>query len=395
MRLLLYKVFAERTAVTKRRGIARPRQYPDASFYMILRGFRSQMRVSNTVTRTFVLLLIASGALRSGAQSKLNSPWDSHPVKMTNVPYSCPQLPHLSPDLTTNSYYSDSKSSMIDPVKMKAYAESSGSYKNLGSAAVAAADAYRTTGSRDAATCVRSLLNQAAVDHVFTGKMSSTQAYFVQGWVIGALAISYLKVRDSGVIPSSEAATIVAWMKSVATQTLDFFEGRTAFTGSWQTNNHLYWGGIAIGSIGIAANDQTMLDWAVAAYRKGIGQIAADGTMPLEMRRGQRALHYHLFAAAPLVYLAEFGEDNGIDLYAEQDHALRRLIKRSTDGLIDNHYFEEKSGVKQDAPNGAPTAEEIGWAVPYVKRFPDPTISSLIAKASSLNEMYLGGLPPG
>jgi len=95
-----------------------------------------------------------------------------------------------------------------------------------------------------------------------------------------------------------------------------------------------------------------------------------------------------------LVYLAEFGEDNGIDLYAEQDHALRRLIKRSTDGLIDNHYFEEKSGVKQDAPNGAPTAEEIGWALPYVKRFPDPTISSLIAKASSLNEMYLGGLPP-
>jgi poly(beta-D-mannuronate) lyase len=30
--------------------------------------------------------------------------------------------------------------------------------------------------------------------------MSSRQAYYVQGWVLGAQALAYLKVRNSGVI---------------------------------------------------------------------------------------------------------------------------------------------------------------------------------------------------
>jgi poly(beta-D-mannuronate) lyase len=335
------------------------------------------------------------GASYSAAQRPtLHSPWSGTPVRMTSAPYHCPQAVHLSPDLATEGFYADSIGSVIDPVKMKAYAESSGPYKDLGNVAVAAADAFRTTGSKEAAACVRQLLNAAATDRVFTGKMSSTQAYFVQGWVIGALAISYLKVRDSGVIPTDEAKKIVAWMKEVAKQTLDFYEGRTAFTGTWQKNNHRYWAGVEIASIGIAANDRAMLEWAVAAYREGIDQITPEGTMSEEMRRGQRALHYHLYASSPLVYIAECGEDNGIHLYAERNHALQRLVTRSTTGLVDNKYFEQQSGVKQDAPNGPPTAEEIGWAAAYVKRFPDPTISSLIKQAPSLSYMYLGGLPP-
>ncbi|HXE07990.1 MAG TPA: alginate lyase family protein, partial [Acidobacteriaceae bacterium] len=164
----------------------------------------------------------------------LRSPWDGHPVALTNAPYACPTAPHLSPDLTTDGFYADSKGSIIDPVKMKAYNESAGPYKELGNITVAAADAYRTTGSRAAAECVRHLLDTAAGDRVFTGKMSSTQAYFVQGWTIGGLAIAYLKVRDSHVIPPAESTKIVAWMKQVAQQTLDFYDGRTKFKGGWQ-----------------------------------------------------------------------------------------------------------------------------------------------------------------
>jgi poly(beta-D-mannuronate) lyase len=54
-------------------------------------------------------------------------------------------------------------------------------------------------------------------------------------------------------------------------------------------------------------------------YRAGIAAIQSDGTLPLEMRRGHRALHYHLLAVSPLVYLAEFGEDNHLHLYAENN----------------------------------------------------------------------------
>ena len=37
-----------------------------------------------------------------------------------------------------------------------------------------------------------------AQEHSLAGKMSSNQAYYVQGWVVGAIAIAYLKIRETG-----------------------------------------------------------------------------------------------------------------------------------------------------------------------------------------------------
>jgi len=336
---------------------------------------------------------LMAAALSCRAEKALRSPWDMNKVTTTDAAYTCPELPHLSPDLTTSGFYSDSKSSIIDPVKWKAYSESAGPYKRLGDLVSAAADAYQTTGSRQAAECVLRLEKAAALDKVFTGKMSSSQAYFVQGWVIGALGIGYLKVRDSQVFHREDAKLLTAWMKTVSRHTMDYYDSQLAKPGHENGNNHLYWAGVQVAAIAIAANDRKMFDWAVAAYRNGARQITPEGTLPEEMRRGQRALHYHLYAASPLVYLAEFGEDNGIDLYAENNGALKLLVRRATEGLAGSGYFDQQTGIHQDAPNGPPTGEEIGWAKLYVKRFPDPAISVLIAKANSLYYMYLGGLP--
>ncbi|MFP5207814.1 MAG: alginate lyase family protein [Acidobacteriota bacterium] len=328
------------------------------------------------------------------AQKPLRSPWDLTNVKVTNVPYTCPKPALLSPDLTTSAFYGDSKGSIIDPAKWKAYVASSGPVKNLGNEAVTAADAFQTTGSRQAAECVLKLEKTEALNKALTGKMSSSQAYFVQGWVIGALGIAYLKVRDSGVIDSADSRLLTDWMKNVSQQTIAYYDARKAKAPNGNQNNHLYWAGVQVGAIGIAANDRSLFNWAVAAYRNGIRQITPEGTMPLEMRRGQRALHYHLYAISPLVYLAEFGEDNGINLYAEDDYALKRAVDRSIAGLDGSDYFDKATGIKQDLPDGPPSAEAISWGKVYVHRFPDPAISKLLSEAPSLSYMYLGGLPP-
>jgi poly(beta-D-mannuronate) lyase len=350
------------------------------------------------MNRIMIVALAGVAALAASprivAEQSLRSPWDPSQVQLTANPYQCPAPIHLSADLTTDGFYADSKSSIVDPAKWKAYAESSGPYKNLGEQAVAAADAYRTTGSRAAAQCVLSLLHMAAADGVFTGKMSSRQAYYVQGWVIGALAIAYLKMRDSGLARPEEMAFLTNWMKSVARQTMTYYDAARSKPGGEAENNHLYWAGVEVAAIAIAANDRSMFDWAMATYKNGVKQITPEGTLPLEMRRGQRALHYHLYAIAPLVYLAEFGEDNGIHLFAEDDNALKRLVNRAIAGLAGSGYFDHEAGIQQDTPIGPPTAEAISWAKIYVKHFPDPQISGLLAQAASLSYMYLGGLPP-
>lgn len=348
------------------------------------------MRANSNLARTAAAILVLFFCVAARAQSSLRSPWDGRAVTPTAAPWTCPPIVHLSRDLTTNSYYSDSKSSIIDPARFKAYAESSGPYKNLGQVIVDAADAWRSTGSRQALTCALSHMETAARDGVFTGKMSSNQAYYVQGWVIGAIAVGWLKVRNSDQATPQLRDLIVPWLASVARQTADLYDANHAH------NNHLYWAGVEAVAAGVAANDRKLFDWAIAACRNGIAEIQPDGSMPLEMARGQRALHYHLFALSPLVYLAEFAEVNGIHLYAERDNALARLERLCVDGLKDNQFFVRATGIAQDTPTQGPTAaEQISWGVIWQSRFPDPALASLLAHAGPLSYMYLGGLPPG
>jgi len=355
--------------------------------------------VTRRVAQTRVMLVLTALCLLSVlpmyAESKLRSPWDGHPVKLTDAPYSCPAIAHLSPDLTTNGFYSDSKSSIIDPEKWKAYTATAGPYKDLGSRIVDAADAYQTTGSRTAVDCVLQHMNAAAKDSVFTGKMSSNQAYYVQGWVIGAVAIAYLKVRDSGLISAAQRETTLPWIEKVVSQSQDYFEAHRKNASGDAQNNHLYWAGVEVAAAGIAANNRKLFDWGMETYHAGISQIQPDGSLPQEMRRGQRALHYHLYALAPLVYLAEFGENNGLHSYAERDFAIKKLTDLCVQGLEDNSYFVKATGIAQDTPNGPPAAEQISWAKIYLARFPNPQLSKLLAQATSMSYMYLGGLPPG
>jgi poly(beta-D-mannuronate) lyase len=351
---------------------------------------------SAAVTRAAAIIAAALACSTAAhAAPALRSPWDGHAVSLTAAPYSCPAIAHLSPDLTTDRFYSDSKSSVIDPEKWKAYVASSGPYKALGQQIVDAADAYRATGSRAAAGCAIAHMDAAAKDAVFTGKMSSNQAYYVQGWVIGAIAIAYLKIRDSDLVQPAQQHDILPWMVAVVHRTMDYYDERRQKGTGDAENNHLYWAGVEIAAAGIAANDEKLFDWGIDTYHVGVAEIEPDGSLPLEMKRGQRALHYHLYALAPLVYLAEFGECNGLHLYAERNYALKKLAELSTRGLVDNSFFVKAAGIAQDTPNGPLAAEQISWARIYVARFPDQVISRLLSQASSLSYMYLGGLPPG
>ncbi len=93
--------------------------------------------------------------------------------------------------------------------------------------------------------------------------------------------------------------------------------------------------------------------------------------------------------------MAEFGEDNGMNLYADHNYAIKKLAVLSTQGLVDNSFFVKAAGIAQDTPNGSAMGEEISWAKICVARLPDPVISKLLAQAPSVSYMYLDGLPPG
>jgi poly(beta-D-mannuronate) lyase len=341
----------------------------------------------------WVLLIAPVSYVRAG-DSPLRSPWDLHPATATDAAFTCPAAPQLPHDFSTNSYYTDSHHSIVDPALKKKYEDSVAGIEDFSRAVVKAADAFQTTGSRGAAQCVASLLESAAKQKALAGTMDGHQAFYVQKWNLGSWAVAYLKIRGSGLVSDEQNKNITAWLKKLAEESRGYCEEKRRHgTANDAYNNHLYWAAFAIAAAAIANNDRGLFRWAVDAYKQGVHDIRDDGTLPMEMDRGQMALHYHLFSLAALVMLAEFGETNGLDLYAERDYALKRLVSRCVQGLEDPSYFQQRTGAQQ-----VTTTEiepwQISWAQPYTRRFPDSKISELLAKASHLNYTMLGGLPP-
>jgi len=341
-----------------------------------------------------VPIVIFAGALFA-EPAALRSSWDEHPVAPTEAAWDCPAVPQLPRDFATNTYYIDKRYSVIDPVLKKRYEDSVAGIENFSRVVVKAADAWQTRGNLAAARCTLALLAGAAAQNTMAGQMAGNQAFYVQGWNLGSWAVAWLKVRGSGVGDGEQQKLILHWFVKLAEDNRRYYDGkrRLAKGPTDADNNHRYWAGFAIAAAGIAANDRELFQWGVDSYKHGVHDIREDGTLPMEMARGQRALHYHLYALAPLVFLAEFGEANGLDLYAERDYVIRRLVARCVEGLQDPSFFEKRTGIKQVTPPDI-EAGDIGWAQAWVRRFPDPTIAKLLAQAPWLNYTAWGGLPP-
>jgi poly(beta-D-mannuronate) lyase len=155
-------------------------------------------------------------------------------------------------------------------------------------------------------------------------------------------------------------------------------------------NNHAYWAGMAIGAAGIAIRERALFDWGLVRARIAIAQIQSDGVLPLERDRRTLALHYHVFALAPLVMLAEMATVNGIRLYDEGDHAISRLANRVIGGLADPPSFAALAGVAQEIQL-PPAKTDLAWAEAYASRFPDAHLAAWVGAARPLFDVRLGG----
>ncbi len=337
----------------------------------------------------------------SGRAERLHSPWDHRTIVPTELPYECPAPPTFAKTMDIAAYYTDSHASVIDPRKQAAFQKASEPATDLSRFTALAADAYLAKGSRAAAACVYTLLDAAAKAEAWSGKMHDFNGVYIQNWLLSGVAISYLKVRESGVGTAEEDAKIQRWFALLAGRVRTYFDEEAARlgveNGISKENNHIYWAGLAVAAEGVANNDGDGFQWGVKAYRMGVKAIQPDGSLPQEMWRGQMTLHYHLYALGALVMLAEFGEANGLDLYAEDKGAIHRLVNFCLAGLEDPAMVEKKTGIKQ-VVSLPYSGSDIGWAVPYVRRFANlpgaPKLSSLITKAPWVRYSTWGGSPP-
>jgi poly(beta-D-mannuronate) lyase len=293
--------------------------------------------------------------------------------------------------IQVRDYYSDPHHSVVDPARKRAYEQAMEPLRRAAQGVVDMADAWRKNGDPAIAACAAGWLTQFALTGAMTGPTTTNQAVYVQGWMLGALALAWLKIRTALVIPQAKRTAITAWLARIATDNFRYYETRPAHATD-SRNNHRYWAGVAVMAAGIAADRRTLFQWGIDSFRIGVAQITPEGTLPLEMARRSLALHYHLFAAAPLVAIAELAAANGIDLYAMDHYALARLVRRAASGLQNPSFFSRQADMAQQPV--ARNAYAIAWAIPFARRFPDAQLSKLIARVPSRSILFLGGIPP-
>lgn len=205
----------------------------------------------------------------------------------------CPNPPRAQRDIIADSYYDDPPVySHIDPVKHAAYEAAVGPLE----AYMASVARMASSDNRDDKACAVHWLVAWAEGDAMLGKIEKEQAHYERKWILAGLALSYAKVRSTASV--DQAAAIDVWLKALA-----FAVKQHSNEYKGERNNHYYWEGLAVAATGLVAGDANDVQWGRKVFADAEADIADDGTLPREMRRGARALHYHLFAAAPLAML--------------------------------------------------------------------------------------------
>ncbi|THF50110.1 alginate lyase family protein [Allorhizobium terrae] len=337
-----------------------------------------------------ISLLLSCQASAAEQAKALASPWDGSIAQTTVSNRPCAALPALSQGVTASGYYTDKNHSIIDQERLHRYKAATQSIYDTATIITRLADRYQQEGDLGAAACAAADLATLAKANSLTGTMQGNQASYVQGWVLGAFSIAWLKIRSDSQIEPRNRSTITHWLATMAMQNRRYYDQRPKAEDA--RNNHRYWAGLAMSAAGIAANRRDLFDWGVDSARIGLRQVTPDGSLPLEMGRRAKALHYHLFAVTPLVITAELAKANGIDLYQDNDGALKRLARFALNGITDPSPFVKAAGVAQEPITLA--GGTVGWLIPYQHRFPAPEQQAMLDKMSSKTMLYFGGLPP-
>ncbi|MEO0728876.1 MAG: alginate lyase family protein [Pseudomonadota bacterium] len=266
-------------------------------------------------------------------------------------------------NITLQRYYSDRNGTQVDAARLTAYrAETAALTSFLREVSRFADRSWQasTVGAREtAAHCGLRWLVTWADGGAYLGQMSSKQAEYQRKWDLAGLSLAYLKLRRHA--NASTHAVVIRWLGEIADRAERFqmAPGR-------KPNNHLYWLALGMSAQALAADDDLRWRRARELVRFAARQIADDGTLPLELARGRRALHYHTFSAMPLIAAAELAHSRGEDWYAFAGGALHRLVAVTVAGLVEPPLFDRIASVQQVRP----VTPRAGWLFLYARRHP-------------------------
>jgi poly(beta-D-mannuronate) lyase len=151
------------------------------------------------------------------------------------------------------------------------------------------------------------------------------QAIMLQAWSLAGFTFAYMKLGERA--PSDDTRDILQWFKVLSDSAVREFSDRRNKWYQKRSSNHGLWAGLAVANSGIILNDKSKLDFGLTILRAGLAAAAADGRLPEEMARGERAMLYQSFATMAIMGLVAIADANGSKLNATEEDKLARIAR--------------------------------------------------------------------
>jgi poly(beta-D-mannuronate) lyase len=302
--------------------------------------------------------------------------------------FTCPKPSPTVRDVLVDGFSAEQDSSIVSPEAMARYQEAVRPLTVYETQITSLSDTFVRSrpAAPAAARCVLEWLEAWVAEGGLLGQINQ-QGQHERKWALSAIAWSYVKIQgDKGLDPAKRRG-VEAWIRRLALEVTGYTDRRA---GTDARNHQAFWAAASAMAAAVALDDRALFTWSLERYRAGLAQIQPDGTLPLELARKTKSRHYHTFALAPLVLIAETGTRNDLPLYQERGNALGRLADRVIAGLEDPAFFERAAGARQEWL-GTFGGGSIPWAEPYYARFRDARLLPWLARFRPIRHRWFGG----
>jgi poly(beta-D-mannuronate) lyase len=347
--------------------------------------------------RSLLLLALAAPFQRTFAQGALQAPFDSLRIRERHggtVAGACVAELQARDTIAGQRFFTDSSGSQLDPVLAAADADAARPLAQWLAAIQQPTAAWLRGGPTETALCAVRHLESWARSDALLGSFNS-QGAFHRLTTLGGAGLAYLALRQGMLLSSERDLVVSAWLRRVALAVMPPFD-RAPPRGVMPhgtLNNHAYYAGIAVCAAGIAAGDRPLFDWGIERLRIGLRQVTEHGVLPHELARGRLALHYHLYALAPLAVLLRMATSNGVALSESELSAYQRLSRFTWASLENPSRIAAMAGTAQETvrPGTAPTRRDaIGFEI-ALGLYADPSIDAALAGYRPFHHRWFGG----
>ena len=327
-----------------------------------------------------------------GSTKIIKSPYPLHITdKYDPLKNECAETPSAPIVLKYDSVYTDRSEglSIVDPKAQAKYKEDIKNIEEYEKGLQTTVNRLIEKQSLTDAYCAIEWLDIWASNDAMLTDETNFQGEAVRKWFLATIVSHYYILNQQVKVPHNTELTIEGWINKL-TQTVISDYSKHPERNS-RHNNHMYWAAWSVVMASAVLNNEEYFNWGIKHARNGIKEIRDDGILPRELERKRKAFTYHIFAAAPLIMIAETAQVNGINLYDQNKGALHKLVKLIIAELNNNQarlsFLTER---EQDTTNTI-TPYSLAWLEVYNTRFPSDQTEKWITELTPMKSRRLGG----